>query len=53
MLYSLGTYFYERRQGLTRLAGYVGGTYAMGRYMVERLGEVRDSMVQDRLARDK
>ena len=53
MLNSLGTYVYERRGGLKRVAGYVGGTYAVSRYIVERLGEVRDSMVQDRLARDK
>ena len=53
MLYSLGAYIYERRRGLTRIAGYAGGTYAVTRYIAEMLGEVRDGMVQDRLARDK
>ncbi|THH26408.1 hypothetical protein EUX98_g7781 [Antrodiella citrinella] len=52
MLYSLGAYLYERRRGITKVAGYVGGTLAVSRYVAEKLGEVRDTMVQDRLARD-
>lgn len=53
MFYSLGAYLYERRRGLIRVAGYVGGAYTVSKYIAERLGEVRDNMVQDRLARDK
>ncbi|TCD60706.1 peroxin [Steccherinum ochraceum] len=52
MLTSLGAYFYERRRGLTKIAGYAGGAYAVSKYVAQRLGEVRDGMVQDRLARD-
>ncbi|KAH8102100.1 Peroxin-3 [Cristinia sonorae] len=52
MFHSIGEYLYERRRGITRIAGYVGGTYGVTKYVAERLGEVRDNMVQERLARD-
>lgn len=53
MLFGLPEYLYERRTGLKRAAGYVGGVYLVGRYVVERLDEIREKVVEDRTARDK
>ncbi len=53
MFHALGNYFHERRRGLTKAAGYVGGAYLVGRYVSERLKDVRTSILQERAAREK
>ncbi|PIL28704.1 transporter [Ganoderma sinense ZZ0214-1] len=52
MFHALGNYFHERRRGLTKVAGYVGGAYMIGRYVSERLDDVRNSILQERAARE-
>ncbi|OBZ77019.1 Peroxisomal biogenesis factor 3 [Grifola frondosa] len=52
MLHALAKYFHERRRGLTRAASYVGGVYLIGRYVADRLEDVRNKVIQDRLARE-
>ncbi|TBU26261.1 Peroxin-3 [Dichomitus squalens] len=52
MLYALGNYFHERRRGLTKAAGFVGGAYMVGRYVSQRLDDVRSSILQERAARE-
>jgi peroxin-3 len=50
---TLVDYFYERRRGLTRTVGAVGGLYVVGRYVSERLDTMRTSFVEERGAQDK
>ncbi|OSD01028.1 hypothetical protein PYCCODRAFT_1436810 [Trametes coccinea BRFM310] len=52
MFNALGNYFSERRRGLTKAAAYVGGAYYVGRYVSARLEDVRNSIVQERTARE-
>ncbi|KAI0786964.1 Peroxin-3 [Abortiporus biennis] len=52
MLHAVTNYFYERRRGLARTAGYAGGVWLIGKYISGRLGEVRDKVIQDRQARE-
>jgi peroxin-3 len=52
MLESLKCYAYDRRVGLLKVGGVVGAVYLVGRYVSERLEEVRDMVVQQRTARD-
>ena len=53
MFNALGSYFSERRRGLSKAAGYVGGAYFIGRYVSARLEDVRNTILQERAARDK
>jgi peroxin-3 len=53
MLYSITNYFYERRRGFARTAGYAGAAYLVGTYIKERLEEVKNKVVLERKARDK
>ena len=53
MFNALGNYFSERRRGLSKAAGYVGGAYFIGRYVSARLEDVRNSILQERAAREK
>lgn len=46
-------YFCERRRALATAAGVAGGLYLLGHYVIERLEEARDNLMQDRIARDK
>lgn len=52
-LFGLPEYLYERRAGLTRVAGYVGGVYLVGRYVVEQMDEIRQKVIEDQNAREK
>ncbi|KAI0657624.1 Peroxin-3 [Cubamyces menziesii] len=52
MFNALGSYFSERRRGLSKAAGYVGGAYFIGRYVSARLEDVRNTILQERAARD-
>lgn len=53
MLQSLTGYVYEHRRGLVKTGGIVGGLYLVGRYVADRVEEVRDKVTQERIARDK
>ena len=53
MLHAVANFFTERRQGLTRAAAYLGGAYLTGKYVTNRLEDVREKVMQDRLAREK
>lgn len=53
MFYALGNYLSERRRGLTKVTAYVGSAYVLGRYVSARLEEVRTTLVQERVAREK
>jgi len=52
MLSGLASYLKERRSGLQRTAGYVGGAYLLGQYALGRVEDVRTTVMQDRSARD-
>ncbi|KAI0332155.1 hypothetical protein GY45DRAFT_1344771 [Cubamyces sp. BRFM 1775] len=52
MFNALGNYFSERRRGLSKAAGYVGGAYFIGRYVSARLEDVRNTILQERTARE-
>lgn len=53
MLHALSNYLYDRRSGLVKAASYAGGVYVVSQYVSERLGDVREKVVQDRQAREK
>jgi peroxin-3 len=46
-------YIWERRRGLAKIAGVVGGVYLITKYVLERLEEMREKAKQDRAAREK
>ena len=48
MFRSLRDYIYDHRRPVTVVAGFLGGAYLVGRYVVDRLGEVREQVVQER-----
>ncbi|KAI0672191.1 Peroxin-3 [Trametes maxima] len=52
MFDALGNYLGERRRGFSKAAAYVGGAYFVGRYVSARLEDVRNTIVQERSARD-
>ena len=53
MLQSITNYFYDRRSGFAKAAGFVGGTYLVGRYVLDSLEEIKQRVVQEKTARDK
>ncbi|KZV95819.1 hypothetical protein EXIGLDRAFT_834094 [Exidia glandulosa HHB12029] len=52
MLASIRKFVYDRRRGLALTAGIAGSVYLAGRYVLARLEEIRDKVMQDRAARD-
>ncbi|EMD36779.1 hypothetical protein CERSUDRAFT_114689 [Gelatoporia subvermispora B] len=52
MLHTVTTYIHDRRRGMSRAAGYLGGAYVLGRYVLDRLDDIRSKVIQDRLARE-
>ena len=46
-------YFYERRRGLLTTAGVAGTLYMGGKYLVDRIEEMREQAVQTQRAREK
>ena len=53
MLKGIANYLQERKSGMKKAAGYVGGAYLLGQYVLARLEDVRTTVMQDRFARDK
>lgn len=53
MFVNIRDYLYQRRRGLATAAGVVGAVYLAGRYILERLEEVREQVVQEKTAREK
>lgn len=53
MLEGLRRYVWDRRRGLAKVAGVVGGLYFVTTYLLERLEEMRESLRQEKLAREK
>jgi peroxin-3 len=52
MLQSIGNYFYERRAGYLKAASVAGGLYMAGRYVSDRLEDMRRKVVEERYARE-
>ncbi|KAH9924980.1 Peroxin-3 [Epithele typhae] len=52
MFHAIGNYFHDRRGTLSKAVGYVGGAYMVGRYISERLEDVRKSILQERAAQE-
>lgn len=53
MLHGVVDYFQGRHAALKKTAGYIGGAYLLGHYVLERLEDVKTTVMQDRFARDK
>jgi len=53
MFEGLRKWGYERRKGLATAAGFVGAFYLAGKYVLERLEEIRAQVVQEKTAREK
>ncbi len=53
MFQTLTNYFNAQRPRVARAAGYAGAVYLVGRYVGERLEEVRNRLLHDRMAREK
>lgn len=53
MLDSVSNYLSERRKGFVRSAGVVGGLYLVGQYGAARAADMRDSVLERRVAREK
>lgn len=53
MLDSVSNYLSERRKGFVRSAGVVGGLYLVGQYAAARVADMRDSVQEHRVAREK
>ncbi|KII85718.1 hypothetical protein PLICRDRAFT_56925 [Plicaturopsis crispa FD-325 SS-3] len=52
MLESVKAYVYDRRGGLAKTTGVIGGAYLVGRYVVERLEEVKEKVMEEKVVRD-
>lgn len=53
MLSTLKTYVNDRKSGIAKTAGFVGGLYITKHYISDRLAEVKARLEQERAARDK
>ncbi|KAF8581206.1 hypothetical protein K439DRAFT_1636363 [Ramaria rubella] len=52
MLNNVRNYICQRRKGVAKAVGLVGAVYLAGRYVLERLEEVREQVVQEKTARE-
>ncbi|KDQ09203.1 hypothetical protein BOTBODRAFT_58844 [Botryobasidium botryosum FD-172 SS1] len=52
MFTTIRKYAYERRRGIATTVGFLGAAYLAGQYVVARLEEYREQVVQDRAARE-
>jgi hypothetical protein len=53
MLSSVSNYLYERRARFVRSAGVAGGLYLVGQYAKARIEDMKDSVLEQRAAREK
>lgn len=53
MFQQVKNYFYERRRTFATAAGVASTVYMVGRYVIERLEEMREEVLQGNRARDK
>lgn len=53
MFSSIGRYIYDRRRGLFKSAGVVGTIYVAGKYVIQRLEEVKEAVLTERNAKEK
>lgn len=53
MLESVKGYIYDRRNGLTTTATFVGGLYLAKHYIQDRLDEVKVKLEQERAAQER
>jgi peroxin-3 len=53
MLDSVSNYLSERRKGFVRSAGVVGGLYLVGQYATARVADMRATVLEKRVAREK
>ncbi len=53
MLDSVSNYLSERRGWFARSAGVVGGLYLIGQHAATRVADLRDSVLEQRVAREK
>ena len=53
MFQRLRNFFFDRRRGLATAVGVVGALYMVGRYVLERLEEMREQVAQAKRAREK
>jgi peroxin-3 len=53
MLDSVSNYLSERRKGFVRSAGVAGGLYLVGQYAAARVADMRDTVQERRVAREK
>jgi peroxin-3 len=53
MLNSVSNYLSERRAGFVRSAGVAGGLYLVGQYAAARVADMRESVLENRGAREK
>ncbi|KIL66613.1 hypothetical protein M378DRAFT_74956 [Amanita muscaria Koide BX008] len=52
MIQSLKSYVYDKRKGLAKTAGFVGGAYLLQRYVSDRLAELKAKLDEERIARE-
>jgi peroxin-3 len=50
---TLSSYVYERRHAFAKAAGVTGGVYLAGSFVLQRLGDMRGNLVEERVAREK
>ena len=53
MLDRIRNFFYERRRGFVTAAGVAGTVYMIGKYVAERIGEMRNEAMELQRAREK
>lgn len=53
MLDTVKGYVYDRRWRLAKAVTVTGSVYMVGRYVINRLEEVRDKVMLERMARDR
>lgn len=53
MFDGLRRYIWDRRRGIVKIAGVVGGVYYVSKYVLERIEEMREKAARDRAAREK
>lgn len=46
-------FFYKRRRGLATAVGFAGAFYLAAQYVMERLEEIREQVVEEKTAREK